>query len=74
MAYLDTAHFDKAQPGIAWEAVAAQLDLGRRKLPSASPEMIDSLHVKRVQQMLLAAAVSGGAIIAIAAVMLLRLL
>ena len=75
MAYLDTAHLDgKARPEVAWEAFAARLDGGRSRLPRPSAEVFEAVHVKRVQQMLLAAAIAGGAIIAIAGVMLLGVL
>jgi hypothetical protein len=75
MAYLDAANFEeKTRPEVIWEAMAAQLDLGRNRLPQVSLDKLDEGHVHYVQQMLLAAAVAGGGIIAIAGIMVLRLL
>ena len=76
MAFLDTTRIEQhPAPGIAWEGVMAQLDrsrveLARRPAPTAQ----SARHKRFVQQMMLAASMTAGAILAVCAVMLVMLL
>jgi hypothetical protein len=76
MAYLETDPAVRRDTGTTgWEALMANLDLSRieiRRRPALQEEL--DRRVRHIQQMLLAGAMASGAIIAVAAVMLLRLL
>ncbi len=76
MAYIDTVRLDqKPLSPLAWEALMAHIDQARLEpLRQKTAPVGASLHVRQVQQMLLAATMAAGAILAVAGVMLLRLL
>jgi hypothetical protein len=76
MAYVDTGRpVPEPASSIAWEAAMAQLDLGRIvRQPRFKPEIEQDRHLRHVRQMLLAAGMAAGAIVAVAGVMMLGVL
>lgn len=76
MAFIDTAHLDrKPTSPVAFEALMAQLDTRRLELALQKPPAGSApTHVHFVQQMLLAAMVAAGLIVAVAGVMMLKCL
>ena len=66
---------DRSRTPVGWEKLMAHLDLGRIEVRRAAPGQAEiERHLHHVQQMLIAATMASGAILAVAAVMLLRLL
>jgi len=76
MAFIDVSHLDrKTQSPLAWEALMAQIDMARvaplKQRPAAA---IPSARLRQMVQMLLAAGLAAGMIIAVAGVMMLKFL
>jgi hypothetical protein len=66
---------DRSRTPPGWEKLMAHLDLGRIEMRRAEPRQAEiDRRVHQVQQMLIAATMASGAILAVAAVMLIRLL
>jgi len=77
MAFIDTSHLDrKPTSPVAFEALMAQLDTRRIELSRQRPAVMGEApaHLHFVQQMLLAATVAAGLIVAVAGVMMLKFL
>ncbi len=73
MAYLDTIDFDRKETiPVAWEGLAVQLDVARSRALAAAAPIPAPPELGFVRQMLLAAAMAAGGILAVAGVMLLR--
>ncbi|HVW91468.1 MAG TPA: hypothetical protein VHB74_02555 [Devosia sp.] len=71
MARSDTSPLKQKPFSLAWEGLASRLDAARPDLPMRQAEQRRQSHVR---QMLVAAAMAGGGILAVAAVMMLGVL
>jgi hypothetical protein len=75
MTYFDSTHMDYRPAPLAFDALMAHLDPERAELQRRPVLEVEvNGRLRRVQQMLLAATVASGAILAAAAIVMLRML
>ncbi len=74
MAYVDIARLGPGRAPLAWEGMSRRLDAARPIVARLQPDAVTRRHAGFVRQMLVAASMAAGAIVAVAAAMLLAAL